>query len=57
MRRYSDEDEEEDRNNISTFNKKYTLLEKIGEGANAIVRRCEYHETKKIYAVKIITMD
>jgi len=30
MRKYSDEDEEEDKMNINTFNEKYILGEKIG---------------------------
>lgn len=29
----------------------------IGEGANARVHRCEYRETGKVYAVKMISMD
>lgn len=57
LRKYSDEDEEEDRSNLNTFNEKYVLLEMIGEGANARVHRCEYRESKKVYAVKIISMD
>lgn len=42
---------------MNTFNEKYILLEMIGEGANARVHRCEYKESKKVYAVKIISMD
>jgi hypothetical protein len=42
LRRYSDEDEEEERSNVNSFNEKYVMLEMIGEGANARVHRCEY---------------
>ena len=42
LRRFSDEDEEEDRSNLNTFDEKYLLLEMIGEGANARVHKCEY---------------
>ena len=57
LRKYSDEDEEEDKMTINTFNEKYVLEEMIGEGANARVHRCEYRPTKKKYAVKIMVME
>ena len=57
MRKFSDEDEEEERNKINSFEEKYRLLDKIGEGGNATVFTCEYKHSNKIYAVKRVRMD
>ena len=57
MRKFSDEDEEEERNKVNSFDEKYCLLEKVGEGGNATVSTCEYKQSGKIYAVKKVRMD
>jgi len=40
LRKFSDEDEEEEKNMLNPFDENYTLLEKIGEGANGMVYTC-----------------
>ena len=57
MRKYSDEDEEEEKSLVNSFDAKYRLLEKVGEGGNAMVCRCEYIKSGKVYAVKMVRMD
>ena len=39
---------------LNPFDENYTLLDKIGEGANAMVYTCEHNKTGKIYAVKVV---
>lgn len=36
----------------NSFKEKYDLLEKLGEGGNACVYKCQYKKTGKLYAVK-----
>lgn len=39
---------------LNAFSRKYRLLEKLGEGANACVYRCQHLKTGRIYAAKKI---
>lgn len=54
---YSDEDSEEEERFRSLFKDKYTLGEKIGEGAHGVVRHCTEKSTGRGFAVKTITLD
>lgn len=44
--------EEEEVQIENSFKEKYDLLEKLGEGGNACVYKCQYKKTGKLYAVK-----
>jgi serine/threonine protein kinase len=39
------------------FETKYSLLEKLGEGSNGVVRRCKKKETGELFAVKSFTLE
>lgn len=39
---------------LNAFSRKYRLLEKLGEGANACVYRCQHLKTGRFYAAKKI---
>lgn len=57
LRKFSDEDEEEEKSQVNSFDGKYKLLDWVGEGGNAMVHTCEYRDSGKIYAVKRVKMD
>lgn len=42
---------------LKLFDLNYKMLEKIGEGAHGVVKKCESLKNGKIYAVKILKMD
>ena len=44
--------DEDDLFNYNSFEEKYELLEKIGEGANGCVFKCQHKINRKIYAAK-----
>jgi serine/threonine protein kinase len=44
--------EENDLFDENSFDEKYVLLEKMGEGANGCVYRCQHKGNSNIYAVK-----
>ena len=57
LRKFSDEDEEEERTMTNSFDEKYHLKDMIGEGANARVCLCEHIQNGKVYAVKMVKME
>lgn len=42
---------------INSFLEKYELMEKLGEGANACVYKCQHKKTGKIYAAKKLKIE
>lgn len=54
---YSDDDSDSSDKFHSLFKDKYTLGDKIGEGAHGVVRNCFSKATNERYAVKTITLD